>query len=65
MNGTMESLVRSWGGENFAEQLSLNFKEYGYFGLTALGCNSVDGKITKLRPHRVEDPFCGFYTNIN
>lgn len=57
MNGTMESLVRSWGGENFAEQLSLNFKEYGYFGLTALGCDSRDGKITKLRPHRVEDPF--------
>lgn len=57
MNGTMESLVRSWGGENFAEQLSLNFKEYGYFGLTALGCDSKNGKITKLRPHRVEDPF--------
>ncbi|MBC2580434.1 hypothetical protein [Clostridium sp. DJ247] len=57
MNGTMESLVRSWGGENFANQLSSNFKEYGYFGITALGCNPESDKITKLRPHRVEDPF--------
>lgn len=57
MNGTMESLVRSWGGENFANQLSANFKDYGYFGVTALGCNPESSKITKLRPHRIEDPF--------
>lgn len=57
MNGTMESLVRSWGGENFANQLSSNFKDYGYFGLTALGSNPESNKIAKLRPHRVEDPF--------
>jgi hypothetical protein len=57
MNGTMESLVRSWGGENFANQLSTNFKDYAYFGITALGCNPESDKITKLRPHRVEDPF--------
>lgn len=57
VNGTMESLVRSWGGENFANQLSSNFKEYAYFGLTALGCNPESNRIAKLRPHRVEDPF--------
>lgn len=57
VNGTMESLVRSWGGENFANQLSTNFKDYAYFGMTALGCNPESNKITKLRPHRVEDPF--------
>lgn len=57
VNGTMESLVRNWGGENFANQLSSNFKEYAYFGLTALGCNPESNRIAKLRPHRVEDPF--------
>jgi len=57
MNGTMEALVRSWGGANFANQLSTNFKDYAYFGITALGCNPESDKITKLRPHRVEDPF--------
>ncbi|NMM63669.1 hypothetical protein HBE96_13500 [Clostridium sp. P21] len=57
VNGTMEALVRSWGGENFANQLNSNFKDYAYFGLTALGCNPESNKITKLRPHRVEDPF--------
>lgn len=57
VNGTMESLIRSWGGENFANQLSANFKEYAYFGITALGSNPESSKIIKLRPHRVEDPF--------
>ncbi|MDP4146952.1 MAG: hypothetical protein Q8936_21180 [Bacillota bacterium] len=57
VNGFMESLVRSWGGENFANQLSANFKEHAYFGITALGCNPESNKIGKLRPHRVEDPF--------
>ncbi len=57
VNGTMESLVRSWGGENFANQLNSNFKDYGYFGVTALGCNPQSNKIANLRPHRVEDPF--------
>lgn len=57
MNGTMESLVRSWGGENFANQLSSNFKNHAYFGITALGCNPESSRISKLRPHRIEDPF--------
>lgn len=57
VNSTMESLVREWGGTNFANQLSANFKDFAYFGLTALGCNPESNKISKLRPHRVEDPF--------
>jgi len=57
VNNTMESLVKQWGGANFTNQLSANFKEYAYFGLTALGCNPESNKINKLRPHRVEDPF--------
>ncbi|MBC8061339.1 MAG: hypothetical protein H7Y18_11845 [Clostridiaceae bacterium] len=57
VNNTMESLVKQWGGVNFTNQLSANFKEYAYFGLTSLGCNPESNKINKLRPHRVEDPF--------
>jgi len=57
VNSTMESLVKQWGGANFSNQLSANFKDYAYFGLTALGCNPESNKIDKLRPHRVEDPF--------
>lgn len=57
VNNTMEALVKEWGGTNFSNQLSANFKEYAYFGLTALGCNPESNKISKLRPHRVEDPF--------
>lgn len=57
VNDTMEALVNEWGGANFTNQLSANFKDYAYFGLTALGCNPESNKILKLRPHRVEDPF--------
>ncbi|AYD39352.1 zinc ribbon domain-containing protein [Clostridium fermenticellae] len=57
VNDTIESLIRSFGEENFVNQLSSNFKEYAYFGMTALGCSPEEGKITKLKPHRVEDPF--------
>jgi hypothetical protein len=57
VNGSMESLVRSWGGENFANQLSSNFKDFAYFGITALGCSPDSNSIKNLRPNRVEDPF--------
>lgn len=57
VNSNMEALVRNWGGENFANQLNSNFKNYAYFGITALGSNPESSKITRLRPHRVEDPF--------
>lgn len=54
----MESLIKEWRGGGLLQQLRHNFKNYGFFGLTALGCNPHGTqKIPKLRPHRVEDPF--------
>lgn len=58
VNSEMESMIREWKGAGLIKQISHNFKEHAYFGLTALGCNPHDTQqITKLRPHRVEDPF--------
>lgn len=58
VNAEMKALVREWGGSNFENQLSMNFKRYAYFGVTALGCNPQgSNKIDRLSPHRIEDPF--------
>ena len=58
MEGEMESLIREWSSNSIIAQVEHNFRYYGFFGLTALGCNPHNTlKIPKLRPHRVEDPF--------
>lgn len=57
INKTVESLLRSWGGENFVNQLNSNFKDYAYFALSALGSNPENNKISEITPSRVEDPF--------
>ena len=54
----IEAMLRNWAGNDFAQQISINFSNYSYFGLSALGCNPQDTKkIERLLPHRVEDPF--------
>jgi GTPase SAR1 family protein len=54
----MESVLRDWQGNDFAQQLAVHFKHYSYFGLSALGCNPHGTKVIKeVRPFRVEDPF--------
>jgi hypothetical protein len=58
VNSEMESLIKEWKGGVLLQQMRHNFKHYGFFGFTALGCNPHGTqKIPKLRPHRVEDPF--------
>lgn len=58
VNSEIEALTREWKGSNILRQLSHTFKNYAFFGMTALGCNPHGTqKIRKLRPHRVEDPF--------
>jgi hypothetical protein len=59
VNSEMEAMIREWKGAGLIQQLRLNFKNYGFFGMTALGCNPDDKtkQIDRFRPHRVEDPF--------
>jgi hypothetical protein len=58
INSEMETLVSKWSGDKLPQQLRLNFKNYAFFGLSALGCNPHGTqKIPKVRPLRVEDPF--------
>ena len=54
----VRSHIMEWKGEYLIQQLELNFKDYGFFGLTALGSNPHgSNRISKLRPYRVADPF--------
>ena len=63
INTEMEAHVHEWAGGHLIQQLKGNFKDYAFFGLTALGCNPHGTqKIPKLRPNRVEDPFLWLLT---
>jgi len=54
----MQSLVESWLGVELYQTVSMHFKNFGFFGLSALGSNpDVDNRIPKFRPFRVADPF--------
>lgn len=54
----IESLLSTWSGNDLLQQVSVNFDKYGFFGLSALGCNpGATQKIANVSPLRVEDPF--------
>ncbi|MDU1845361.1 MAG: hypothetical protein E6778_07435 [Niallia nealsonii] len=58
VNNEMKSLVQGWTKGNMTALLDHNYKEYGFFGISALGSDpGLDRKITNIEPYRVEDPF--------
>ena len=58
VNTEIENLMAEWTGIHLIQEVKHNFKNYSFFGLSALGSNPHgSNKIAKLRPIRVEDPF--------
>lgn len=58
INTEIENLMAEWAGFHLIQEVKHNFKNYSFFGLSALGSNPHgSNKISKLRPIRVEDPF--------
>ena len=58
INDEMQSLLARWNGGYLVQQVSTRYEKFSFFGLTALGCNPhADGRIPRVIPHRVEDPF--------
>ncbi len=58
VSSEMQSLLGLWGETTVASQAKLRYRRFGFFGLTALGCNPHgDQKIPRVLPRRVEDPF--------
>lgn len=57
ISNEIESFISSWDETGLVTQIKNNFKNYCFFGFSALGSNPEDGKINVFRPLRVEDPF--------
>jgi len=59
VNSEIQGLLRAWGADSFMAQLDVNYKNYSYFAVSALGLNNnprADRGIERPRPHRIEDP---------
>jgi hypothetical protein len=58
INTEMMSLLDQWNGQDIINLVKTRYTKYGFFGLSALGCNPHDtNKIPSVIPRRVEDPF--------
>ena len=58
VNAEMQSLLAEWDDHTILHQVETRYKRFGYFGLSALGCNPHgDKKIPRVMPRRAEDPF--------
>ncbi|MDR0332379.1 MAG: hypothetical protein LBI15_02855 [Dysgonamonadaceae bacterium] len=57
ISSEIKNLISSWDDTGLIKQIENNFKNYCFFGFSALGSNPEAGKINALRPLRVEDPF--------
>lgn len=59
INDEIQSLISVWDqGEALIQQVTTHFKNYNFFGLTALGCNPHgSNQIPRVIPRRVVDPF--------
>lgn len=55
----IKSLLVEWGAESFMSQVDVNYTDYSYFAVSALGMDNnpkEDRRIDRPRPHRIEDP---------
>ena len=59
VSGEMQAQLANWDSANIVQQVTTRYKTFGFFGLTALGCNphATGGNIMSVLPRRVEDPF--------
>lgn len=59
VDNEIRSLLIEWGDEAFISQVDVNYTNYSYFAVSALGMNNnpkEDRRIERPRPHRIEDP---------
>lgn len=59
VDNEIKSLLVEWGAESFMSQVDVNYSNYSYFAVSALGMDNnpkEDRRIDRPRPHRIEDP---------
>lgn len=58
VSAEMEALLAEWDSKDLRFKVGTHYKRFGFFGLSALGCSpDASGKIPRVLPRRVEDPF--------
>lgn len=58
VSAEMKALLVEWDDQTLQHQVETYYRRFGYFGLSALGCNPHgDDRIPRVLPRRVEDPF--------
>ncbi|MDR1165048.1 MAG: hypothetical protein LBO66_04090 [Deltaproteobacteria bacterium] len=57
INSEMIGLLKNWNCHDILNHITVRYKYYGFFGLSALGNSPILNKIVNaIKPHRVEDP---------
>lgn len=59
VDSEIRGLLTEWGEEAFISQVEVNYTNCSYFAVSALGLNNnptMDHRIQRPRPHRIEDP---------
>lgn len=59
VNTSIKGLLDKWGETSFTASLETNYSNFSFFAASALGLDNnptIEGRIQKPRPHRVEDP---------
>jgi len=59
VNSEIQELLKTWGADSFMSGLDINYTNYSYFTVSALGLHNnprEDRSIDRPRPHRIEDP---------
>ncbi|HET7232064.1 MAG TPA: hypothetical protein VFJ16_18805 [Longimicrobium sp.] len=58
VNAEMQALLARWDSQVLVHQVRTHYRRFGFFGLSALGCNPHgDQQVPRVLPRRVEDPF--------
>jgi hypothetical protein len=58
VSAEMQALLARWDSQPLVQQVRTHYRRYGFFGLSALGCNPHgDQQVPRVMPRRVEDPF--------
>jgi hypothetical protein len=59
VNAEVQSLLTEWGEESFIRQIDMNYSNFSFFAVSALGLGNApdaSGAISRPNPHRIEDP---------
>lgn len=64
VHSEIAAYLHEWMGTEFDQLVKSHFKDYHYFGMSALGKAPVNGKLDGISPIRVEDPLLWIFSRF-